>query len=155
MGMATEYRVYDYPGGIAGEDFSATGSLTGAGGTGQYLFVAPKPANGVSGPATADTFVHYQNNYAITDQPPVGVSQNNPTSGGQLAVRQLGRSKIVAGGTISVGDLLGSDSAGRAVKKRPSQTGANLGDWVLGWCSTAAAVGEIGSIELTGAAFMV
>lgn len=149
--MGTEYRVYDYPGGIAGEDFSSTGSLLGQSG-GQYLFVAPKAANGVSGAGTEDTFVHYQNNYAVTDQPPVGVSQNNPTSGGQLAVRCLGRSKVTAGAAVSVGDLLGSDSSGRAIKKRPSQTGANLGDWILGWCSHAAgAAGEIADIELVGA----
>lgn len=145
--MGTEYRVYDYPGGIAGEDFSPAGALTGYTG-GQYLIVAVTDVE--------DTFVHYQNNYPITDNPPVGVAQNNPTNGGQLAVRLLGRSKVVAGvGGLAIGDLVGSDAAGRAVKKRPSQTGANLGDWVLGWCSHAAAVGEVAGIELSGMAFQV
>lgn len=147
--MATEYRIYDYPGGIAGEDFSSAGSLSGQNG-GQYLFVAFKQTGGGDNRGVQDTFVHYQNNYAQTDQRPVGVSQNNPISGGQLAVRCLGRSKITAGGTISVGDILGSDSSGRAVAKKPSQTGANLGDWAMGICSCAAAVGELGAIELVG-----
>ena len=138
--MATEFRIYDYPGGIAGEDFSTAGALTGYSG-GQYLIVA---FSGVE-----DTFVHYQNNYPITDQPPMGVSQNNPINASQLAVRCLGRSKLVAGsGGLAVGDLVGSDTAGRGVKKRPSQTGANLGDWVIGVCSHAAAVGEVAGVEL-------
>ncbi len=143
--MATEFRIYDYPGGIAGEDFSVGGGLTGQNGngnaSGQYLFVA---FSGVQ-----DTFVHYANNYPLTDQPPIGISQNDPKNAGELAVRCLGRSKITAGtGGMAVGDLIGSDTAGRGVKKRPSQTGANLGDWVLGVCSCAAAVGELGAVEL-------
>jgi hypothetical protein len=147
--MATEYRVYDYPGGIAGEDFSATGGLLGYQSTGQFLIVAFQAANGVSGAGTEDTFVHYQNNYAITDQPPMGVSQNNPVNGGELAVRMLGRSKLTAGGATNVGDMIGSDASGRGIKKRPSQSGANLGDWVIGVCSHAAgAAGELMGLEL-------
>lgn len=143
--MATEYRVYDLPGGIAGEDFSKGGGLTGQDGngtaSGQFLFVTPNDV--------LDTYVHYQNNYPISDNPPVGISQNDPKNGGELAVRVLGRSKITAGvGGLAIGDLVGSDAAGRGVKKRPSQTGANLGDWVMGWCSAPAAVGEIGAVEL-------
>lgn len=147
--MGTEYRVYDYPGGIAGEDFSSVGALSGYNATGQYLFVAFQPTNGVSGAGIEDTFIHYKNNYAATNQAPVGVSQNNPTNLGQLAVRMLGRSKITAGAAVNVGDLLGSDASGRAVTKNPSQTGANLGDWIMGICSHAAGgVGELAGIEL-------
>lgn len=151
--MGTEYRVYDYPGGIAGEDFSSTGGLLGYGGTGQYLIVANAFTAGPVG--TEDTFVHYQNNYPITDMPPVGVSQNNPKNGSELAVRCLGRTKLTAGAAVGVGDLIGSDANGRGIKKRPSQTGANLGDWVIGICSHAAgAAGEICDVELI-ARFMV
>lgn len=145
--MATEFRIYDYPGGIAGEDFSSAGSLTGRdngdGATGQYLFVC---LNG-----TQDTFVHYQNDNHASGRVPLGVSQNDPKNGGELAVRCLGRTKIVAGsGGIAVGDEVGSDSAGRGVTKNATTTGADLGDFVMGICVCAAAQGETGSIELIG-----
>jgi hypothetical protein len=141
--MATEFRIYDYPGGIAGEDFSSAGSLLGQNG-GQYLFVA---SSGV-----LDTFVHYQNNFPLTNKRPAGISQNNPKNAGELAVRSLGRSKLTAGAAVSVGQEIGSDSAGRGVAKSGSQTGANLGDWVMGWAASAAGgVGELFSIELCGA----
>ncbi len=144
--MATEYRIYDIPGGIAGEDFSKAGSLTGndGGGTacGQYLFVCQT--------GTEDTYVHYQNDNISSGRVPVGVSQNDPKSGGELAVRALGRSKITAGGTLAIGDEVGSDSAGRGVKKTATTTGANLGDFVMGICTHAAAVGELAGIEMIG-----
>lgn len=145
--MSTEYRVYDYPGGIAGEDFSKGAGLTGQDGagnaSGQFLFVC---LNG-----TEDTFVHYQNDNITSGRIPVGVSQNDPKSGGELAVRCLGRSKITAGtGGIAIGQDVGSDSAGRGVAKYATTTGANLGDFVMGICVHAAAVGELGVIELIG-----
>lgn len=145
--MATEFRVYDVPGCIAGEDFSPAGVLTGAfnlgTASGQYLFVTQ---NGV-----ANTYVHYQNDNISSGRVPVGISQNDPKSGGELQVRALGRSKIVAGsGGMALGDEIGSDSAGRGVKKTATTTGANLGDFVMGICTGAAAVGETGQIEMIG-----
>lgn len=145
--MATEYRVYDIPGGIAGEDFSPLGALTGNNGAGtacgQYLFVTQ---NGVE-----DTYVHYQNDNAASGRVPVGISQNDPKSGGELAVRALGRSKITAGsGGMAVGQEIGSDSAGRGVVKNATTTGANLGDFVMAICTHAAAAGELGGCELIG-----
>ncbi len=145
--MATELRSYAYPGGIAGEDFSVGGGLTGQNGngnaSGQFLFVC---LNG-----TEDTFVHYQNDNHLSGRVPVGVSQNDPATGGQLSVMSLGRSKIVAGsGGIAIGQEVGSDSAGRGVAKAATLTGANLGDFVMGICSCAASEGNVGSIELIG-----
>ena len=147
MGMATEFRVYDVPGCIAGEDFSPAGTLTGNNGNGtacgQFLFVTQT--------ATKDTYVHYQNDNISSGRVPVGVSQNDPKSGGELQVRALGRSKITCGtGGLAIGDDVGSDSAGRGVKKTATTTGANLGDFVMGICTGAGAVGEIGQIELIG-----
>ncbi len=82
---------------------------------------------------------------------PLGISQNDPKSGGELSVMLLGRSKIVAGsGGMAVGQEIGSDSAGRGVAKAATLTGANLGDFVMGVCVCAAAVGECGSVELIG-----
>lgn len=143
--MGTEYRIYDIPGGIAGEDFSKAGVLTGNDGAGnacgQYLFVCQN--------ATEDTYVHYINDNAASGRVPVGVSQNDPKSGGELSVRMWGRTKITAGsGGMAIGDEIGSDTAGRGVKKTATTTGANLGDFVKGICTHAAAAGELGGIEL-------
>lgn len=141
--MATEYRIYDLPGGIAGEDFSPAGVLTGNNGAGtacgQYLFVK---SNG-----TEDTYVHC----SAANDTPIGISQNDPKSGGELAVRCLGRSKITCGsGGLAVGDEVGTDAAGRGVKKNATITGANFGDFVMGICTHAGAAGEIGAVELIG-----
>lgn len=146
--MATTFNLYTYPGGIAGEDFSVGGGLTGQNGngdaSGQFLFVA---LDGI----TEDTFVVYRNDGNVTGRAPMGVSNNDPKLGGQLSVMCLGRSKIVAGaGGIALGDEVGADAAGRGVKKRATLTGANLGDWVMGICSCAADVGNVGAIELIG-----
>jgi hypothetical protein len=145
--MATEYRIYDIPGGLAGEDFSATGGLLGNDGSGavsgQYLFVA-----GVIG--TDDTYVHYKNDNITSGLIPVGVSQNNPVLGDGLAVRALGRTKITLGATVLSGQEVGSDANGRAVVKNATTTGANLGDFVMGVCTHGGAVGEIGQMELIG-----
>lgn len=145
--MATELRCHAYAGGIAGEDFSVGGGLTGQNGngdaSGQFLFVC---LNG-----TQDTFVHYANNNPTTGYVPLGISQNDPKLAGELSVMLLGRSKIVAGsGGIAIGQEVGSDSAGRGVAKAATLTGANLGDFVLGVCVCAAAAGEVGSVELIG-----
>lgn len=145
--MGTELRVYDLVGCIAGEDFSPAGSLTGNNGNGtacgQFLFVC---LNG-----TPDTYVHYQNDNPASGRCPIGVSQNNPKSGGELNVRALGRSKITVGaGNLAVGDEVGSDSAGRGVKKAGTQTGAQLGDFVMAICAKAGNTGEIADIELIG-----
>jgi len=47
---------------------------------------------------------------AITDIP-VGILQNKPTANQAASVRVLGVSKLKAGGTITVGSMLGTDAA--------------------------------------------
>lgn len=145
--MSTEFRVYDVPGCVAGEDFSPAGVLTGNNGNGtacgQFLFVCQT--------ATEDTYVHYINDNALSGRVPMGISQNDPKSGGELQVRALGRSKITCGGGgLAIGDEVGSDSAGRGVKKAGTLTGAQLGDFIMGICTHAGAAGEIGVVELIG-----
>jgi len=51
---------------------------------------------------------------AITDVP-VGVLQNKPTADRAAEVVMLGGTKLVAGGAITAGDLIGVDTSGRAV----------------------------------------
>lgn len=146
--MATELRSYAYPGGIAGANFTVGGGLMGQNGngnaSGQFLFVALIPG-------VQDTFDVYRNDNVLTGRVPMGISQNDPPLNGQLSVMCLGRSKIVAGaGGIIEGQEVGADVNGRAVAKTATLTGSNLGDFVIGICSCAADVGNVGSIELIG-----
>lgn len=137
--MAWEQAVQVMPAQLAGEDFSPTGSLTGVNG-GQFLIVKQNAAR------TADTVVHCN---SVKDRPR-GIIQNNPVSGDGASVMNLGISKVIAGGTLSPGDEYGTDSAGRAVKKNPTSTGANYGDYVLGEVIEGAAVGELATVTVYG-----
>lgn len=47
--------------------------------------------------------------------PIVGVLQNKPKAGSGALVRFIGTSKVIAGGTITRGDLVTSDANGKAV----------------------------------------
>lgn len=79
----------------------------------------------------------------------VGVLQNKPDAANKPAqVMALGVSKVVAGGTVTAGDLLKSDASGRVVKATRSVTGADVGDHVVGICLTAATVGTKASVLL-------
>jgi hypothetical protein len=60
--------------------------------------------------STTDTVVTCS---AATDIP-IGVLQNAPTSGQEAEVLIIGGTKLVAGATIAIGDLLGTTSAGKA-----------------------------------------
>lgn len=46
----------------------------------------------------------------------LGILQNDPTSAQAAEVRTGGRSSLVYGGTVTRGDLLASDAAGKGVK---------------------------------------
>lgn len=139
--MAWERAVLDLPAGIAGSSFA---SGNGYQSTGQFLFVRLHTENpDVAG--TANTFVPCT---SVSDDP-VGVSQNNPASGGSLQVRVEGVTKIVAGGTIRVGDSVGTDANGKAVTKAESSTGANYGNFVRGVALEGGAAGELVTVLLS------
>lgn len=76
---------------VAGADLSAL----------QYTFVKL---------STTDTVVTCT---AATDIP-IGVLQNAPTSGQEAEVLIVGGTKLVAGATIAIGNILGTTSAGAA-----------------------------------------
>ena len=76
---------------VAGADLSAL----------QYTFVKL---------STTDTVVTCS---AATDIP-IGVLQNAPTSGQEAEVLIVGGTKLVAGATVAIGDLLGVTSAAKA-----------------------------------------
>lgn len=72
-------------------------------------------------------------------EPAVGVLQNNPTSGRDATVMTLGVSKVLVGTTVTAGEALSSDAAGKA---RPA-TGA---DSIVAYSLHAATAGEYVSV---------
>jgi hypothetical protein len=137
--MATELRVHAYAGGIAGEDFSVGGGLTGNNGngdaSGQFLFVC------LNGTRTRSSTI--RTTIAATNRVPLGISQNDPKTRrpavGHAAgpLQDHGRLRRHRHRRRNRFGL-----AGRGVKKAATLTGANLGDWVMGVCVCAADVGE-------------
>lgn len=110
--MAYEIAAHDYP-------FEAGEDLTGQ----QFRFVKVD---------TAGKVVRAGNNELA-----IGVLQNKPDSGQAASVRCGGISKIVAGGVITAGDRVGSDSQGRA--KGGASAAVTLGIAL----DAAAAAGEV------------
>jgi hypothetical protein len=51
---------------------------------------------------------------AVTDRP-IGVLQNKPKAADVAQVMVVGESKLWAGGTVAVGDVLGTDTSSRGV----------------------------------------
>lgn len=69
---------------------------------------------------------------AATDIP-VGVLQNDPKSGEEATVREMGVTKVVSDGTtpIAIGDFVGTNNAGKAVKKTTDK------DYIIGRAESA------------------
>lgn len=103
---------------VAGEDLSAK----------QFYFVKINS----SGQAVACS--------GATDKP-IGVLQNDPTSGKEAIVTVVGGTKVVAGASIDEGVLIGTASTGKADAKVP---GTDTTEYVVGQVILAAgADGEI------------
>lgn len=71
-----------------------------------------------------------------------GVLQNKPSLGLPGTVATGGDSKVIAGGTIDVNDMIAADASGRAVL-------AAAGNVILGVCELAATVGLVTTVKLT------
>jgi len=66
-----------------------------------------------------------------------GILQNKPAAAGRAATVQVaGIAKVVAGAAVTVGDVLTTDGAGKAITFVP--TAATV-EWVIGFAMTAAA----------------
>lgn len=72
----------------------------------------------------------------------VGVLQNAPASGEMATYRFIGTTKVIAGGTIAVGDWVTTDSAGKAVATTTD------GDVVIGKALDAAVASDIFEVQL-------
>lgn len=135
--MAWERNVFEIPGAVAGSDMS---SGNGYSSTGQFLIVT------ASKDRAANTHVPCTSH----KDRPSGIAQNDPKSGEGLAVMALGVSKVLCGATISAGDEYGPDNNGKAVKKNPTSTGADYGDYVLGQVLEGGAAGELATVTVYG-----
>jgi hypothetical protein len=76
----------------------------------------------------------------------IGVLQDAPTSGQPANVAIGGLSKVLAGGTVAYGDLVGTDGNGKAVA---IVAGTDTTQYVLGRCVLGGASGEYISVLLT------
>jgi len=75
---------------------------------------------------------------AITDVP-IGVLQNNPTSGQAAEVCLFGISKVVADGTLAAGNVIGTSLDGQA---DAITAGSDTTVYVMGIALNAASAGE-------------
>lgn len=110
------------------KSFTSTNDLSAK----QYYIVAVDTSNDESVVLAA----------AGTD-PVVGVLQNKPKAAAAALVRFIGTSKVIAGGSITRGDKVTSDSNGKAV----TTTSAN--DQVLGRALSSAATGDLVEVLLS------
>ena len=80
---------------------------------------------------------------------PIGVLQNKPAAAGRAAeIRSQGITKWEAGGTISAGDKVGTDSVGRAVTKSANNA------IYIGIALESAVVGDVFSVLLQSPSFV-
>jgi hypothetical protein len=75
---------------------------------------------------------------AITNAP-IGILQNNPTSGQQAIVAISGVSKVVADGTLAAANFIGTSADGQADAISP---GTDTTVYMTGQCIQAASAGE-------------
>ena len=75
---------------------------------------------------------------AITDIP-IGILQNNPTSGKAASVCLFGISKVVADGTLAAGNVIGTSADGQA---DAIAAGTDTTVYTMGIALNAAAAGE-------------
>ena len=77
---------------------------------------------------------------------PVGVLQNAPKAGFEAEVTVSGITKVVAGGTIAVGDQIGSDGNGKAVTLT---AGTDTTKYVVGTALSAGVSGDVITVAIS------
>jgi hypothetical protein len=119
MNTVQDPKVYTYP---ANADLS----------TKQYFFVKPVTGGKVDLLDSATTVC-------------IGVLQNKPSAANMAAeVALYGPCKVVVGGTVAVGDRLGTDTAGKAVALTANNSR------IMGTCMQAGAAGDVVQMILSG-----
>lgn len=110
------------------KSFTSTNDLSAA----EFLIVAQDTSNDNSVVAAASN-----------TGPIVGVLQNKPKAGSAAVVRWGGSSKVIAGGTVTRGDLVTSDSSGHAITTTTNK------DVILGRALMSAVAGDIFEVQLS------
>jgi len=77
-----------------------------------------------------------------------GVLQNDPTAGQGAEVMASGLTKVVADELLTAGDYVGVSSDAQAKIVETTNTGADVGDYVVGQVVEGAAAGAIATIML-------
>ncbi len=78
-----------------------------------------------------------------------GVLQNKPDAADREAtIMALGITKIIAGEALVAGDLWGTDASGLAKKLEGSNTGADVGDFVMGRVIQGAAANALATVTV-------
>jgi hypothetical protein len=72
----------------------------------------------------------------------VGVLQNKPEAGEAALYRHGGTTKVIAGGNVSIGDLVTSDASGKAVATTTNK------DIVIGRALASAVSGDIFEVQM-------
>lgn len=125
--MAWEQNLFTIPGALAGADLS----------TKQFYCVKKN--------TTANQFALCAVDGEIFD----GVLQDKPDGSGEACeVRAAGVTKVIAGETLTAGDLWGTDSSGKAKKIEPTQTGADIRDYFAGRVLVGASANEYAIVTI-------
>ena len=75
-----------------------------------------------------------------------GILQDKPSAAGRAgAIRKIGKSKVMLGGTVNEGDTLAADTSGHAVA---IDLAAITDRWLIGTSLTNGISGEIGTADL-------
>lgn len=78
-----------------------------------------------------------------------GILQNKPSAAGDAAeIIYFGVSKVSADETLSPGDYFGASADGQAKIVESTNTGADVGDYILGYVLEGAAAGEVATVMI-------
>lgn len=86
---------------------------------------------------------------AGTSDNPYGILQNNPGVGGECEVMRDGVSKLVAGGSVSIGNIIGTDGSGQGVAYA---YGTDTTKFMVGVALSAADSGQLFTVDFNCAA---
>lgn len=131
--MAYQHAVFQPAGLKAAADLSAK----------QFYFVKKNAVNGEVALASVDGEIV------------MGVLQNDPTAGQGAEVMALGLTKVVADEALTAGDYVGTSVDGQAKIVETTNTGADIGDYVVGQVFEGAGAGAIATIMIGIPSFIV
>ena len=103
------------------------------------------------------TAANQVNVVAVDGEPGIGVLQNDPASGEAADVMMMGITKVLVGTTLPSTETIGGvvqmqawgfDANGKAKPVSRSSTGADLGDFIMGFVIQGASAGEYATVTV-------